>query len=80
MFVQVPAQTVSPSWFVDLVSKTKNPLPPRSQMSLTDASVVISSPATTSAPQRNSWPPCTIRAKSMPTSGSKIAGAIAGAL
>ena len=36
--------------------------------------VVISSPATTSGPQANSWPPWTIRAKSMPTSGSNSAG------
>jgi hypothetical protein len=47
---------------------------------LTVTVVVISSPATTSGPQRNSWEPCTIRAKSMPTSGSKMAGAIAGEL
>ena len=38
------------------------------------ASVVISSPATTGACQVNSWPPCTMRAKSMPTSGSSTSG------
>ena len=46
-------------------------------MSLTVAVVVISSPATTGAPHANSWPPWTIIAKLIPTSGSKIAGAIA---
>ena len=43
-------------------------------MSLTLASVVIVSPAQTGSPQSNSWPPCTIITKLMPTSGSRIAG------
>ena len=45
----------------------------------TSTSVRISSPATTSGPHSNCWPPWTMSAKSMPTSGSKIAGAMAGA-
>ena len=43
-------------------------------MSLSVATVVIVSPAQTGSPQTNSWPPWTIIAKFMPTSGSKIAG------
>ena len=77
MLVQVPVQTVSPSWFVERLSKTKNCSPPRSETSLTSTSVAISSPATTGGPQTNYWPPWTMREKSMPTSGSKSAGAIA---
>ena len=38
-------------------------MPPRSEMSLTVTVVSISSPATTSGPQRNSWPPWTSIAK-----------------
>src|SRR5512132_3051838 len=77
MLVQVAAQSVSPSWFVERLSKTKNCSPPRSETSLTSTSVAISSPATIGGPHTNSWPPWTMREKSMPTSGSKSAGAIA---
>src|SRR3954453_14422225 len=77
MLVQVPGHTVSPFWFVERLSKTKNRSPPRSATSLTSTSVAISSPATTGGPHTNSWPPWTMREKSMPTSGSKSAGAIA---
>ena len=37
--------------------------------------VVISSPEQAGSPHSNSWPPWTIAAKFIPTSGSKIAGA-----
>src|SRR5207247_448498 len=47
MFIQVPTHTVAPSWFSETDSNTKNPLPARSEMSLTVTVVVISSPATT---------------------------------
>ena len=40
---------------------------------------MISSPEQTGSPQTNSWLPWTIAAKFIPTSGSKIAGPIAGA-
>src|SRR4051794_21455475 len=70
MLVQVPTHTASPSWLVDVDSKTKNPLPARSSIDLTATSVVTSSPATTSGPQTNSCPPWTISAKLIPTSGS----------
>src|SRR3712207_7224984 len=70
MLVHVPTQTVSPRWLVDTDSKTKNPLPSRSSIAFTVTAVSISSPATTSGPQRNSCPPWTISAKLMPTSGS----------
>ena len=40
--------------------------------------VVISSPEQTGSPHSKSWPPWTIVAKFIPTSGSKIAGASAG--
>ena len=43
-------------------------------MSLTVIVVSISSPETTSGPQRNSWALCSRRAKSIPTSGSNMAG------
>src|SRR5205085_6803885 len=49
-------------------------------MSLTDVVVVISSPATTSGPHSNTWPPWTIIAKLRPMSGSKIGGPTDGAL
>jgi hypothetical protein len=47
-------------------------------MSLTEARVVISSPAMTSGPQRNSWAPWTSIAKLIATSGSNTAIATAG--
>ncbi len=75
MFVQVPVHTVSPRWFSDTDSNTKNAISPRSEMALTVVVVVISSPATTGGPQTNSWAPWTIMAKLMPTSGSNRAGA-----
>jgi hypothetical protein len=40
---------------------------------------VISSPATTTGPHANSWPPWTMVAKFIPTSGSRMAGPMAGA-
>ena len=46
-------------------------------MSLTVVVVVISSPATTTRSQRNSWRPWTSIAKTIPTSGSNSAGVIA---
>src|SRR5947209_19400324 len=54
--VHVPVHTVSSRWFLDTDSNTKKFMPRRSEMSLTDAVVVISSPATTSSPQTNSCP------------------------
>jgi hypothetical protein len=80
MLVQVPVHTVSPSWLTDCDSKTKKPLPARSSIDLTETVVVISSPATTSGPQANSYPPWTISAKLIPTSGSNSAGATDGLL
>src|SRR3954447_13378376 len=74
MLVQMPTHTVSASWFVDTDWNVKNPSGPRRLMSLTETSVVTSSPAITSGPQSNSWPPCTRWAKSMPSSGSNSAG------
>jgi hypothetical protein len=60
------------------VVNTKNFRPPRSEVSSCAASVVISSPATTGACHVKACPPWTMRAKSIPTSGSRIAGPIAG--
>ena len=77
MLVQVPVHTVSPRWLTDTVSNTKNPSPARCVMSLTEAVVSISSPATTRGPQRNSWAPWTMCAKSIPTSGSNSGTVIA---
>jgi hypothetical protein len=59
-------------------SNTKKPMPARSETLATSTSVVISSPATTSGPQVNSCSPWTMRARSIPTSGSKNAGRTAG--
>src|SRR5947209_4069663 len=72
IWVHVPVHTVSSRWFLDTVSNTKKPISLRSEMSLTLAVVVISSPATTTGPHTNSWPACSIRAKSIPTSGSRM--------
>jgi hypothetical protein len=80
MLVQVPTHTTAPDWLRDSVSNTKKPMPPRSETSATAAVVVISSPATMSGPQRNSWLPWTMWAKSIPTSGSNRAGMIARAV
>ena len=55
----------------------KNFRPPRSEVSVCSASVVISSPATTGLCQTNSCAPWTMFAKSIPTSGSISAGQIA---
>ena len=44
------------------------------------AAVVITSPAQTGSPHSNSWPPWTIVGRLIPTSGSRMAGPIAGAL
>jgi hypothetical protein len=44
-------------------------------MSFTDVTVLIMSPEQTGSPHSNSWEPCTIIAKLMPTSGSNRAGA-----
>src|SRR5919107_2049259 len=78
MLVHVPAHTVWPSWLTDTVSNVKKPSGPREEMSFTDSVVVTSSPAITRGPHSNCWPPCTRRAKSIPSSGSNSAGPSAG--
>src|SRR5204863_8362283 len=77
MLVHVPRTTSAPSWLRDTDSNTKNCLPSLSDRSFHSTSVVIASPAHTGSSQANSCEPCSMRAKSMPTSGSKIAGPMA---
>src|SRR5215217_7543441 len=80
MFVHRPSQTSSPRWFTEREVNTKNFSPRRSEVSSCSTSVVISSPATTGSCQVNACAPWTMRAKSIPTSGSTTAGQIAGPL